>query len=448
MRNDIGTRLARLEKLVQSVIRSPKLVSASLENSAFDVYDENGSLRAVIGQQPDGTSGVTAVNGPSPPVPSVAVVEPVLGGVRIAWDGAFADGQPVPLDLSRVQVHVLTSFSGQPDPRWPTTTIEAASGASVTVAVNHYGPVWVRLIAVNTSGIPSTPSDAVQATARRAASEDLGHGVVHRENVAAGAISADLLDADAINGKIITGATVQTATEGPRVVLNSARLRAIGTNGSAIGMEPNDAYPYIYWSSVDGSNQAYINVSGTSPSDANIGINSGTFTDPRDNGTYRWRTFFGNDFFTAERVTVKGAEPVGGRLFLSKNSAHLQALQRWRQAGPGRQDSDGVRAHDPGGRCAEGRQHRHRHHHHHPRAEQAHIGHAHRRPHQGRQPSRLRHPGHVGTGREGPGRGCHGRLVERADDLAPPHELHEDPGELDDHGRGLKQCWMTRRQSP
>lgn len=325
MRNDIGTRLARLEKLVQSVIRSPKLVSASLENSAFDVYDENGSLRAVIGQQPDGTSGVTAVNGPSPPVPSVAVVEPVLGGVRIAWDGAFADGQPVPLDLSRVQVHVLTSFSGQPDPRWPTTTIEAASGASVTVAVNHYGPVWVRLIAVNTSGIPSTPSDAVQATARRAASEDLGHGVVHRENVAAGAISADLLDADAINGKIITGATVQTATEGPRVVLNSARLRAIGTNGSAIGMEPNDAYPYIYWSSVDGSNQAYINVSGTSPSDANIGINSGTFTDPRDNGTYRWRTFFGNDFFTAERVTVKGAEPVGGRLFLSKNSAHLQA---------------------------------------------------------------------------------------------------------------------------
>lgn len=325
MRNDIGARLARLEKLMQTVIRSPTLVNASLEDGAVDVYDGNGSLRAVIGQQPDGTSGVTAVNGPRPPVPSPAEVEPVLGGLRITWNGAFADGEPALLDLSRVQVHVLTSPSGQPDARWPTTTIEAASGASVTVAVNHYGPVWVRLVAVNTSGKPSAPSDAVQATARRAASEDLGHGVVRRDHVAAGAISADLLDADAINGKIITGATVQTAAEGPRVVLNAARLRAIGTNGSAIGMEPNDAYPYIYWSSVDGSNQAYINVSGASPSDANIGINSGTFTDADGSGTYRWRAFFGNDFFTAERITAKGSKPAGGRLFLSKNSAHLQA---------------------------------------------------------------------------------------------------------------------------
>ncbi|MEU5002013.1 hypothetical protein [Streptomyces sp. NPDC021622] len=325
MRNDIGARLARLEKLVQAVIRSPKLVNASLENGSVDVYDENGSLRAVIGQQPDGTSGVTSVNGPRPPVPTSAVVEPVLGGLRITWDGAFAGGEPVPMDLSRVQVHVLKSVSGESDARWPTTTIEATSGASVTVAVNHYGPVWVRLMAVNTSGIPSMPSDAVLATARRAAPEDLGQGVVRHEHVAAGAITADLLDADAINGKVITGATVQTAADGPRVVLNSARLRAIGTNGSAIGMEPNDTYPYIYWSSVDGSNQAFINVSGTSPSDANIGINSGTFTDTDDNGTYRWRTFFGNDFFTAERITAKGSQPVGGRLFLNKSSAHVQS---------------------------------------------------------------------------------------------------------------------------
>ncbi|MEU1015369.1 hypothetical protein [Streptomyces sp. NPDC005898] len=323
MRNDIGARLARLEKLVQTMIRAPKLVNASLENGAVDVYDENGSLRAVIGQQPDGTSGVTAVNGPRPPMPSPAVVEPVLGGVRITWDGAFAGGQPAPLDLSRVQVHVLSSRAGQPDLRWPTTTIEAASGASVTVAVNHYGPVWVRLVAVNTSGTPGPPSEAVEATARRAASEDLGQGVVRRDHVAAGAITADLLDADAINGKIITGATVQTAAEGPRIVLNAARLRAIGTNGSAIGMEPNDVYPFIYWASVDGSNQAYINVSGSSPSDANIGINSGTFTDTDDNGVYRWRTFFGNDFFAAERITARGAKPAGGRLFLSKNSAQL-----------------------------------------------------------------------------------------------------------------------------
>ncbi|MEU5682548.1 hypothetical protein [Streptomyces venezuelae] len=46
------------------------------------MYDENGSLRAVFGRQPDGTSGITALNGPRPPAPSSPQVEPVLGGVH------------------------------------------------------------------------------------------------------------------------------------------------------------------------------------------------------------------------------------------------------------------------------------------------------------------------------------------------------------------------------
>ncbi|MEN8649126.1 hypothetical protein ABCR94_00360 [Streptomyces sp. 21So2-11] len=188
MPTDIGTRLARLEKLLRSAVRAPKLANASIESGSVDVYDENGSLRAVIGQQPDGTSGVVTVNGPRPPTPSVPEVESVLGGLRITWDGAFADGDVPPLDLSRVQVHVLASASTQPDARWPTATIEAASGASVTVAVDHYGPLWVRLVAVNTSGIPSFPSASVRTTARRAASGDLGNGVVQQGHIAVGAI--------------------------------------------------------------------------------------------------------------------------------------------------------------------------------------------------------------------------------------------------------------------
>ncbi|KUL23225.1 hypothetical protein [Streptomyces regalis] len=189
MPTDIGTRLARLERLLRSTVRAPKLVNASIESGAIDVYDESGSLRAVVGQQPDGTSGVVAVNGPRPPTPSVPEVEPVLGGLRITWDGSFADAAAAPLDLSRVQVHVLTSASMVPDARWPTATIEAASGASVTVAVNHYGSLWVRLVAVNTSGAPSIPSDAVHTTARRAVSGDLGNAVVQQGHIAVGAIT-------------------------------------------------------------------------------------------------------------------------------------------------------------------------------------------------------------------------------------------------------------------
>ncbi|MGW2883081.1 hypothetical protein ACWDBP_44360 [Streptomyces sp. NPDC001233] len=198
MPSDIGTRLARLEQLVHRSLRAPKLANASLENGSVDVYDENGSLRAIIGRQPDGTSGVTAVNGPRPPVPSLPEVEPVLGGLRITWDGRFADSETVPLDLSRVQVHVLTSAGMQPDARWPSATIEAASGASVTIAVSNYAPVWVRLVAVNTSGIPGLPSESVRATARRAVSGDLANGAIQQGHIAAGAITTPHLAVGAV----------------------------------------------------------------------------------------------------------------------------------------------------------------------------------------------------------------------------------------------------------
>ncbi|MCF1592366.1 hypothetical protein, partial [Streptomyces muensis] len=122
------------------------------------------------------------------PVPSAPQTEPALNGVRITWDGAFADADAAPLDLSRVQVHLMTSADAEPDVMWPAATIEAASGASVTIATNYYDPIWVRLVAVNTSGTPSLPSAAVQTAARRAASTDVGTGVIQQGHIAVGAI--------------------------------------------------------------------------------------------------------------------------------------------------------------------------------------------------------------------------------------------------------------------
>ncbi|MEU5689935.1 hypothetical protein [Streptomyces venezuelae] len=242
---------------------------------------------------------------------------------------------------------------------------------------------------VNTSGTPGPPSEAVEATSRRATSEDLGQGVVRRDHVAARAITADLLDADAINGKIITGATVQTAAEGPRIVLNAAWLRAIGANGSAIGMEPNDVYPYIYWASVDGSNQAYIHVSGSSPSDANIGINSGTFTDA---DVYRWRTFFGNDFFTAERITVNGSQALWRAPVPREELRAAGVWAGWWQPVTGAGARDHVRGIDPGGRRAAVGQRLDWNGDHYSGGQQAHIRHLERREHQGGRTSARSSP--------------------------------------------------------
>ncbi|MFI1563849.1 hypothetical protein ACH4ZX_12450 [Streptomyces sp. NPDC020490] len=189
----LAARIAALERRLTQHSRTSRLAYSSLEDGAVEVYDAGGSLRAVIGRQPDGTTGVNAVNGPPPPRPSAPQVDPVLNGLRITWDGTFADADAAPLDLSRVQVHLLTSADTEPDVMWPAATIEAASGASVTIATNHYGALWVRLVAVNTSGVPSAPSNTVQTSARRAASTDLGTGVVQQGHIAIGAVTTQHL---------------------------------------------------------------------------------------------------------------------------------------------------------------------------------------------------------------------------------------------------------------
>ncbi|MFK0106452.1 hypothetical protein [Streptomyces sp. NPDC091217] len=148
-------------------------------------------------------------------------------------------------------------------------------------------------------------------------------GTLDAAAIKAGTITADKLDANAINGKVITGATVQTAVSGPRIVLNTSNLTGFGTSGK-IGIEPNAVYPYIYWTSSDGTNKAVANVSGGS-ADANLGLNSGTFVDSADSATYKWRTFFGNDFWVAERINNSTLVANGGRLYLGKSTAQLSA---------------------------------------------------------------------------------------------------------------------------
>lgn len=139
-----------------------------------------------------------------------------------------------------------------------------------------------------------------------------------------GVLTAEAISVGALDGQTITGSTIQTAASGQRVVLNSSNLRAIGSNGATIGMEPNATYPFIYWTSPDLSNQAVINVTGGA-SEANIGVNSGTFVDSGDLVSYKWRTFFGNDFWVAERVNSSSGVANGGRLFMTKTSASLGA---------------------------------------------------------------------------------------------------------------------------
>ncbi|MFK0288246.1 hypothetical protein ACIQVL_48415 [Streptomyces sp. NPDC090499] len=156
---DIGKKIAQLERDIATLQRSPRLTHASLENTALTVYDGAGSLRAIVGLQGDGTTGVTIVNGPPPAQPSPPIVASVLGGVTASWDGGFADGSTLPLDWARTEVHASTTAVYEPTPSTLQSTIETAQGGTVVIPCST--PVYVLLVARNTSGTAGTASAIV-----------------------------------------------------------------------------------------------------------------------------------------------------------------------------------------------------------------------------------------------------------------------------------------------
>ncbi|WP_097865821.1 hypothetical protein [Streptomyces sp. rh34] len=153
---DIGRILADIGRRLAKVEAQSRLKSASIDDAALLVRDGTGSLRGIVGQQGDGTTAVTIVNGPPPPQPSAPIVTSVLGGVAASWDGQFTDGQVLPLDWSRVEVHASTDPGFVPFAGTLHSTIETAQGATVIVATDD--PVYVRLLARSTSGTASPPS--------------------------------------------------------------------------------------------------------------------------------------------------------------------------------------------------------------------------------------------------------------------------------------------------
>lgn len=156
---DIGRALNALDKRLTNIERMARLSHAAIDNTSVAVKDGSGSLRGIIGVQADGTTAVNIVNGPAPAQPSPPIVASVLGGVTVSWDGTFADGSVLPLDWARVEVHASILASYEPVPATLQGTIETAQGATVVVPCDS--PVYVRLVARNTSGSASTASTTI-----------------------------------------------------------------------------------------------------------------------------------------------------------------------------------------------------------------------------------------------------------------------------------------------
>lgn len=234
---NLATEVARLKRELAQVKKGQRLShGASVENAAIEVRDDSGSLRAIVGQQGDGTTGAVIVNGPPPPQPSLPIVASVLGGVTASWDGLFAGGAVMPLDWSRIEVHASTAAVFTPDSVTLQSTIETAQGATVVIPCETN--IYVCLVARSTSGTASTPSgivgpfgpapvvagdllDGIVTTVKLAddavtqakvavgaiGTTEISDNAVTTPKIVAGAVQTAQIDAEAVNAsKIATGA--------------------------------------------------------------------------------------------------------------------------------------------------------------------------------------------------------------------------------------------------
>ncbi|MFD8470426.1 hypothetical protein ACFV10_35575, partial [Streptomyces cyaneofuscatus] len=351
---DIGQKIAAMEKQIAELQRAARLSSASLDNTALLVRDDTGSLRAVVGQQGDGTTAVNVVNGAPPPVPTTPIVAPALGGVSAGWDGTFADGAIMPLDWARVEVHASPDAGFTPSSETLVATIETAQGGIVYIPAT--APQYVRLLARNTSGAPSDPTAQVGPYAPKPVAGEIGIGEITETLIAdgavttpkvfanaittpllaAGAVDAVALKADAITGKVITGGTINGAGfhsddgAGGLVDIENGTVVTTAATGWKILMDPSQALPVVDFLAPGGATAGSINGTGD-PAQPGLNISSGPFTDGAI-ADWRWVTRSGadgpgvNGWRTARVRASNPAVTSGGTLMLQPAAAILAVV--------------------------------------------------------------------------------------------------------------------------
>lgn len=208
MARDFARELARLDQRLKNIEKGQRYAhGGSIEDSALEVKDGAGSLRAIVGVQGDGTTAVNIVNGPPPPTPAAPILGSVLGGVTVSWIGGFVDGVVAPLDWQRVEVHASTVDGFEASLETLKTTFETVQGGTVVVPCEE--PVYVRLIARNTSGSPSEPT--VQAGPLGPApvvATDIVDGIVTTVKLAEGAVTEAKIAADAVGSVALQDSAV------------------------------------------------------------------------------------------------------------------------------------------------------------------------------------------------------------------------------------------------
>lgn len=168
----VARDIARDDRRLSALARTPQLADSSLEDGSVDVYDADGNLAAVIGKQWDGAQGVASLTGPTPPTPVAPIVTGGVETLTVRWTGTFGDLDGVeditvvpPMDFSRVEAHVSTDPDFIADTADTLVgTIESPRGGEVVVTPLEPGVYYARLVARSIPGKSGADSAVTSGT--------------------------------------------------------------------------------------------------------------------------------------------------------------------------------------------------------------------------------------------------------------------------------------------
>lgn len=260
-------RLARVERDVRAIATQPRLRYSSIDGGALEFRDIHGNTTGYVGEQFDGTFTTAPVGGTWPSIANVPMVTPIPGGLRIYWDGTYADDSLTRMDFKRATFHAVTNVDDF-DPLNPAQIvgeITIPTGGEVTVSlppVEHFifVVVWTDagkfsvesepgfgtpLVLIDEAAVAELEAEIAAVNAEvadapavfRQAEEPVvepgkkaiwfdtdADNVPHfydgaawttlmfgEQAIAANAVVAETIAAGALDGKVITGALIQTA---------------------------------------------------------------------------------------------------------------------------------------------------------------------------------------------------------------------------------------------
>lgn len=219
---DIIAQLRRDVDTLQQAAKVNQLNYSALHNTALPVYGLNNDgvteLKSRIGKQPDGNYAIQYMNGSAPPMPSnIGVAERQLG-ILITWDGSFVNNTEKPSNFSRLDVYIddESGFTTSVDNLMGSMFTESALFIGADVSI-HY----VRIVAVNTSDVPSSMTAEVAVTPLPAG--QLAAGSVDAINLVAELI----LTTSIVIGDVDGGRLVFSPEEGLELYMPDGTTRSV-----------------------------------------------------------------------------------------------------------------------------------------------------------------------------------------------------------------------------